>query len=449
MEPAECDIAIIGGGPAGAAAALALRRHAPGRSVALFEASHHEGRRIGETLHPAAQPLMVRLGVWERFLRDEHLEAAGTLSAWGQEALGGDDYVTSLWGRGFHLDRRRFDAMLVEEAAAGGATVQTGVQLTAAVRAPGGFRLTLRDEAGRTRELRASFVIDASGRRARFASLLGVRRILFDQQVGSAVFFEHDDALDTRLLVEAVELGWWYSARLPGGGSVAAFMTDGELAGRHRLGEPGPWQRALAASTHTRRRLEGARAQGEPTVFPAGSGRLERCCDDGWLAVGDAAASFDPLSGQGMVKALHNGLMAAYAASDHLDGREEALPRFRSLIESEFEVYLETRDDHYGREGRWPDSPYWRRRRPLVTLAPTQRLAADAAGPATIDRLTMHLSPQELYQLWSRCSAPTPAAEVVTGFRQAFPTVPARRVVLALQYLLEQRVLCAVAPGVA
>ncbi len=81
----ECDVVVIGGGPAGAATAIALARTR--RSIVVIEKSRYEQPRIGETLPPAARPLLVELTVWESFLGAGHLSSPGVLSAWGDEEL--------------------------------------------------------------------------------------------------------------------------------------------------------------------------------------------------------------------------------------------------------------------------------------------------------------------------------------------------------------------------
>ncbi|HYR12538.1 MAG TPA: tryptophan 7-halogenase, partial [Longimicrobium sp.] len=66
------DVVVAGGGPAGCAAALALRAHAPGLSVALVEASAYGGERIGETLPPHAAEVLEHLGVGDAFRAQGH-----------------------------------------------------------------------------------------------------------------------------------------------------------------------------------------------------------------------------------------------------------------------------------------------------------------------------------------------------------------------------------------
>ena len=129
MGSARVDVAVIGGGPAGAAAALALAAHDPALRVTVIEASTYDAPRIGETLHPAVRPVLERLGVWERFAAEAstgHSDAHGTVSAWGSAVLAGQDFITSTLGRGFHVERRRFDALLIDEAEARGARVLRG-----------------------------------------------------------------------------------------------------------------------------------------------------------------------------------------------------------------------------------------------------------------------------------------------------------------------------------
>lgn len=356
----EADVAVVGGGPAGCAAALTLRAHAPGLRVVLLEASRYERPRIGETLPPAAAGVLRHLGVWDAFRADGHREAHGTAAAWGAAAPRERDYLTGVAGAGWHLDRARFDARLAGAAEGAGVEVRRGARLAGAEREGAGWRLRTLD--GGT--LRARWVVDATGPRAAFAGPFGgARRRMVDRLVGFARFFRDGAPHDPGTLVEAFADGWWYSAGLPGGLRVAACMTDADLAPAAALRSVPGWEGLLRATApHTAERLTGARAEGALLVRAARSACLQPAAGDGWLAVGDAASVFDPLSAQGILKALRSGIFAGYAVGDRLargDARGPA--RYADFVEHEFGAYQAARRAYYAAGARW-DTPFWRRR---------------------------------------------------------------------------------------
>jgi flavin-dependent dehydrogenase len=353
------DVAVVGGGPAGCAAGLALRDHAPGLRVALIEASAYESPRLGETLPPLARRLLEHLGVWGAFRRQGHREVHGTAAAWGSAAPRDRDYLFSTRGNGWHLDRAAFDAMLAEEAAERGVTVLRHTRVLRAGRESGGWRLGLRGGG----LLGARFLVDATGPSAALARGSGARFAATDRLTGFARLFEEAAGGDPRTLVEAFSDGWWYTAGLPGGLRIAACLTDADLARRLRLADPARWTRLLDTTGSVRDRLRGARCRGPLVVRPAHSRRLEPAAGEGWLAVGDAASLFDPLSAQGIVKGLRSGVFAAYALGDLLArGDPRGLLRYERHVRDEFAGYCRARSRFYAEERRWPDSDFWRRR---------------------------------------------------------------------------------------
>jgi flavin-dependent dehydrogenase len=367
-----CDALVVGGGPAGTATGLLLARR--GYSVVVAERSHYERWRVGETLPPHAQPLLAEIGLWERFQADGHLASYAIHAYWGSDELHSTDFIFSPYGRGWHLDRKRFDAMLATAAEAAGAFVLRGAQLSSLGRRGDGWQAALAD-----RTLEARFVVDASGCAGAAVRHIGVRRIAYDRTVAIAgMFGGPGPELDPLLILEAVEHGWWYSVPLPGGALLAVFVTDGESLQRARRGAAAIFDAELARTTHTAARA-GRRCAAAVRVCAARSARLERAAGPSWLAVGDAATAFDPLSATGISKALRWAQRAAAAIDASLCDRAAAIDEYAESIDREFATYLAQRTSYYRREQRWPDSPFWRRRH--VEASPV--IAASSAPAAT------------------------------------------------------------------
>jgi flavin-dependent dehydrogenase len=445
------DVVILGGGPAGAATALSLRKHDPSLSLALIEQSNYSKIRIGETLPPIVQPLLEQLGVWNSFLDEGHVPAYGTSSAWGSDKLWENEFIYHPLGRGWHLDRKRFDALLAREAASEGVALYIGSKfITSRLTGQKRWRLTVRAEDGSEISIEAAFVVDATGRRAAFASQQGVRKVLQDKLLGVFVFFSLSGGVpltDTYTLVEAWEEGWWYSALVPEEKIAVACMSDVDIIQKHRLNSSAGWFELMNRTEHIKARVRQAEPLTDPSVHAAYSHRLERMTGDAWLAVGDAATTFDPLSSQGVFKGLRSGIMASYAIGDYFKGSQSSLEKYEAIQASEFEEYMGTRADYYGQERRWGNSPFWQRRHGHITLDPGQvlRLSDTASASAAIEKLSMHLPLPDLKLLCQICNVPRQAQEVVSEFKAQRSSTADRRIILALQYLVEEGVIEAAA----
>ncbi|MGH8565985.1 MAG: tryptophan 7-halogenase [Gammaproteobacteria bacterium] len=353
-----CDVAVVGGGPAGCATALCLRAHAPALSICIIESSRYEGPRLGETLPPPARRLLEHLEVWDEFQQETPLRVHGTTARWGGPDCRDNDFIYVPQGSGWHVDRAAFDAMLARVGAARGTEVLLSTRVRSLEEMPEGWRLELSDGAARL----VRFVVDATGRSALIARTRGARFVQIDHLAGFSRFFE-DSGGDPRTLVEACSYGWWYTAGLPGGRRVAACMTDADLGRSLRLHESPGFTRLIAETRYVRNALNGAEVRGPVRVRSTESRYLDPASGAGWLAVGDAASIFDPLSSQGILKALRSGVYAGYAIGDRLLGGDDSgLTRYRRFVQVEFESYASLRADYYRAEHRWPDSAFWRRR---------------------------------------------------------------------------------------
>jgi flavin-dependent dehydrogenase len=359
------DVVVIGGGPAGCATAMALRRYGIPR-ILVVESSRYQATRIGESIPPDTRILLEQLGIWSDFLKEQHDACLGSCASWGDDALGYNDFLFNPHGQGWHLDRARFDLFLARKTVESGAEVSTGTRFANSSRvADRGFHLRLTEGERQTRTVHARFVVDATGMQARFARSLGAKRVFLDRLICVAGYFQLPDSSQfSRLtMLEAVEYGWWYAARLPNGRLTAAVASDAEFIRALALNKKDSWLAWLSETRHISRKLADCPfIEGSLRVCTAPSFLLEKATGNCWLAVGDAASAYDPISSQGIYKALSDGLQAAAVIASCLQGQTEKLRDYEASLGSRFNAYLANRNYFYGMERRWPGAPFWSRR---------------------------------------------------------------------------------------
>jgi flavin-dependent dehydrogenase len=357
ISPQTSEFFVIGGGPAGTSAAIALA--SAGRQVFLAESTCYTGYRIGETLPPAANPVLDRLGIDRGAVDLCGLRCPGSVSVWGSELPYRNDSLFDPDGNGIHLDRVAFDRLLAARAAAIGVRVMTSCQVRSCCRAGHEWLVTFYGPDG-IQEVVASTIIDASGR-APWPGRPSHRQTI-DRQVAIVGQYkmEKNAGLDHWTWVESTRDGWWYSAVLPVGRLVAAYFTDTDLLDLPKANRDRRFTELITRTRWIHQRVQGARLIYQPRVVAATSTISRPIAGDGWAAVGDAASTIDPLSSRGILNAITSGLNAAAALL--VPDQHTALAQYAQAITSQFRNDLTTRAHMCRRERRWVDSPFWRRR---------------------------------------------------------------------------------------
>lgn len=339
----DCDVAVIGGGPAGSTAAALLAER--GYSVALLEKTRHPRFHIGESLLPANLKLFERLGV------------AGQVRAIGMQKWGAEfvspwhDWTSRLqfaeaWDKSqpyaYQVRRSEFDEILFRNAARKGALAMEGCRVREVEfpGAGGGAQLLVQREDGGEERWRARFVLDASGRDTFLGNRFKAKRR--NPKHNSAAIYAHfrraqrnEGSCAGDISIFWFAHGWfWFIPLADGVTSVGAVAWPYYMKSRSKpvnefLMDTIALCPALAA------RLAGAERVSEAEATGNYSYACDRTHGPGYLLLGDAYAFIDPVFSSGVMLAMNSAFLGAEAVDACLRRPAEArraLARFDRLV---------------------------------------------------------------------------------------------------------------------
>lgn len=322
------DVAIVGGGPAGAAAAVHLSLG--GARVLLAEQKKFPRAKLcGEFISPECLTHFERLGVADSMLAAGGARLNETVF---YSRRGTGTSVPSEWfgagGAALGLSRAEMDERLLRRARESGVEVLEETQASGLLFSDGRVRGVRLKTGEGVREVPALVTIDATGRTRSLA-----RRVETHEQADSSgqkkraslvAFKAHLEG--TRGAAGRCEI-YFYRGGYGGLNSVEGGLSNlcFIAAARDVKACGGSPERLMREIVETNRRaaetLKGARVQSEwLAVSLEGFGRRRLIPADGLLAVGDAASFIDPFTGSGMLMALESGELAALVISNHLRG---------------------------------------------------------------------------------------------------------------------------------
>lgn len=328
----DSDCIVIGGGPAGSAAAGFLAQR--GRSVLLLERDAHPRFHIGESLLPANLPLLERLGVLARVEAIGVRKYAADFAAEGM-GFGGFPFSRALRpirDYAFQVRRSEFDQLLFQRAAELGAQTLQQCEVLQVETSAGVQRVRLRDADGE-RELRCRYVIDASGRDTLFGRQ---RKLKQPHRHRSAALFAHFRGVERRpgdaagnITIYRLPQGWMWFIPLREDVMSIGAVCEPEYFKRRRGGLDEFLLETIRSHPQARARLEGAVAASAAEATGNYSYRCDAIGGPGWVLAGDAYAFIDPIFSSGVYLAMHSAEQAAALVDAVLAAprREAALQR--------------------------------------------------------------------------------------------------------------------------
>lgn len=327
----DADVVVVGGGPAGSAAAIACASR--GLHVVLLERDASARERPGETLHPGVEPLLAQLGLAEKLPEVTGARHEGVWIEWGAprrfEPFGADG--DGPW-KGFQVARADFDALLLARARELGADVRQPCTVTAPLVGEAKLNGVMTSEG----PVVARVVVDASGRSRWLGRALGVasparspRLVVRYGYVEGAC-----PARDAAPALVGDDKGWTWTARVDEGKYQWTRLDFARLPDAEWLPDE---FRALTPLSRSR-----------------GADVTWRMADEvarpGWFMVGDAAALLDPTSSHGVLKALMSGVMAGHLIAGVLQGKapaDEAARAYHSWVADWFEADIKNLSAFY------------------------------------------------------------------------------------------------------
>ena len=330
------DVAVIGGGPGGAALATFLAR--AGHRCVIFEQSKFPRYHIGESLIPHTHGIFDRLGLLPQLRASAFpvKHSVRFVSHGGKESVPFyfSETIPGERARTWQVERSQFDTMMLDHARASGVEVHEQTSIDKVLFDGGravGVQTVSAD--GTRAEVRSKVVVDASGRACIIGRQLGLRSPLPELRKASAWGYFRGgkrlpgiDAGETTMFLIPGG-GWFWYIPLPDDMVSVGIVADPEYVFSESDDMEAAFTREVALCAPLADRLSAAERVG-PVRGSRHLAYLNRqTCGDGWVMIGDARAFLDPIYSSGLYLALGSAELAAQCIDDALKNNDVSAAR--------------------------------------------------------------------------------------------------------------------------
>lgn len=357
------DVLIVGGGPSGASAAISLLNYSS-CSVTLVEQSDFNITRVGEHVSASIFNLIDYLKLKkDDFEPDSFMPSYAGKAYWGSDNVSSINSIFTTDEATFQIDREKFDLKLIEVAAARGATIFPRTKCIEYKQLENKtWKISLSHPDKKSFIIYARYLVDASGRSSNVCRKVGASTQKYDSLIGVGLFLKQENRKFEHIL-ESCELGWWYTACLPDNKMVVTFFSDADIISKNKLHRLESWKANLSKTKHIKKVLQGHQALSNKLWVRNAQTQISNIKNlDRFIAIGDAAVSFDPISSMGIGFSISSAFFAAkYIAQELNEGSQETDVFQKDLLQN-FNQYQKIRTKYYKKEKRWASSAFWHRR---------------------------------------------------------------------------------------
>jgi flavin-dependent dehydrogenase len=350
------EVIILGKGIAGLTLAYLLKQ----QQIDYVIVDRFEDRKqfaYGETLPPSAMPLLYKLGLLALFEENSYRKTYGYHSCWGSDRVTDINfYHHNPYKHGLKIDKQKILHALEETTQAEVISYKKSFEVLWDDTSISGLVLDTNIQ------INGNYFVDATGRNRALLKKLQISSVAYDNLLSFSCHLSKvkHPKLVHGVCVESFEYGWGIVSALNEDQNVASIFTTKESAIHKELTQYSLWKKTLASTKYLKDFLTDE-VDSKVMGGNSNSSKPQKIAEHNWLALGDAAIAFDPLSSHGITNALYTAMIAADTIKSSIEKKQsDAIENYNDTLHKIFDQYLQSKNRLYVGETRWKEAPFWK-----------------------------------------------------------------------------------------